>query len=259
MCNVPELICLVNQRLTAAAGETCGLFEDTAEHEEELTSLKEEHERQRKRLDAMFNPKVRLQRADVQQLLVTKPEVPSEQHDWSSSLDQEDPEPPHIKEDLEDPEPPHIKEDQEDPGPPHIKEEQEDQEDPEPPHIKEDQEDPGPPHIKEELEDPEPPHIKEDQEDPEPPHIKEELEDPEPPHIKEELEDPEPHTLKKTRRTQSPHTLKRNWRTQGPHTLKRNRRNSGSVRKECSFKRWRRLVSSSHLLSSQSPLKKKNI
>ncbi|XP_056281453.1 uncharacterized protein LOC130200903 [Pseudoliparis swirei] len=177
MCNVPELICLVNQRLTAAAGEICGLFEDTAEHEEELTSLKEEHERQRKRLDAMFNPEVRLQRADVQQLLVTKPEVPSEQHDWSSNLDQEDAEPPHNNECQEDPEPPHIKEELEDPEPTHIKEELEDQEDPEHPHIKEELEDPEPPHIKEELE---------DQEDPGPPHIKEELEDPGPPHIKEE-------------------------------------------------------------------------
>ncbi|XP_075931617.1 uncharacterized protein LOC142931555 isoform X2 [Anarhichas minor] len=86
---------------------------------------------------------------DVQQLLVFKEEVPPEQQEWSSSLDQEDPEPPHIKEDQEDPEPPHIKEDQEDPEPPHIKE---DQEDPEPPHIKEEQEDPEPPYIKEEQE-----------------------------------------------------------------------------------------------------------
>ncbi|XP_075963316.1 uncharacterized protein LOC142967708 [Anarhichas minor] len=124
--------------------------------------------------------------ADVQQLLVVKEEVPPEQQEWSSSLDQEDQEPPHIKEEQEDPEPPHIKEEQEDLEPPHIKEEQED---PEPPHIKEEQEDPEPPHIKEEQEDPEPPHIKEEQEDPEPPHIKEEQEDPEPPHIKEEPEE----------------------------------------------------------------------
>ncbi|XP_039664381.1 gastrula zinc finger protein xFG20-1-like isoform X2 [Perca fluviatilis] len=38
---------------------------------------------------------------DVQQLLVVKAEVPPEQHEWSSSLDQEEPEPPpHIKEEL---------------------------------------------------------------------------------------------------------------------------------------------------------------
>uniref|UniRef100_A0A4W6DSF8 C2H2-type domain-containing protein n=1 Tax=Lates calcarifer TaxID=8187 RepID=A0A4W6DSF8_LATCA len=39
--------------------------------------------------------------ADVQQLLVTKEEVPSEQQEWSSRLDQQDPEPPHIKEEQE--------------------------------------------------------------------------------------------------------------------------------------------------------------
>ncbi|XP_056282647.1 zinc finger and SCAN domain-containing protein 5B-like [Pseudoliparis swirei] len=129
---------LVNQRLTAAAQEICGLFEGTiAEYEEELCSLKEENERHRKLLHAVFNPEVRLQRADVQQLLVVKEEVPSEQQVWSFSLDQVHPEPPLVKEDQEDPEPPHIKEEQEDPEPPHIKEEQDD---PEPPHIKEEQE-----------------------------------------------------------------------------------------------------------------------
>ncbi|XP_075961865.1 uncharacterized protein LOC142965049 isoform X1 [Anarhichas minor] len=58
---------------------------------------------------------------DVQQLLVVK----EEQQEWSSSLDQEDPEPPHVEEDQEDPEPPHVEEDQEDPEPPHVEEEQE--------------------------------------------------------------------------------------------------------------------------------------
>ncbi|XP_035859520.1 zinc finger protein 583-like isoform X5 [Sander lucioperca] len=37
----------------------------------------------------------------VQQLSVVKAEVPPEQQEWSSSLDQEDPEPPHIKEEQE--------------------------------------------------------------------------------------------------------------------------------------------------------------
>ncbi|XP_068589630.1 zinc finger protein 184-like [Cebidichthys violaceus] len=114
MSKVQMLRCLVNQRLTAAAEEIFGVFERTiAEYEEELCRSKEENERQRKLLDGDFNPQLRLHRADVQQLLVVKEEVPSEQQDWSSSLDQEDPEPPHIKEDQEDPEPPHIKEDQE--------------------------------------------------------------------------------------------------------------------------------------------------
>ncbi|TNN57351.1 hypothetical protein EYF80_032427 [Liparis tanakae] len=72
-----------------------------------------------------------------------------EPQDWSSSLNREDPDSPHITEVQEDPEPPHITEVQEDPEPPHIKEEQED---PEYTHNKEVNEDPEPPHIKEEQE-----------------------------------------------------------------------------------------------------------
>ncbi|TNN25363.1 hypothetical protein EYF80_064509 [Liparis tanakae] len=45
--------------------------------------------------------------------------------------------------------------------------------------------------------------------------------------------------------TRAPPTLKRNRRTQSTPTLKRN---SGPLRKESSFKGWRRLVSSSHSL-----------
>ncbi|XP_044024687.1 gastrula zinc finger protein XlCGF57.1-like [Siniperca chuatsi] len=55
---------------------------------------------QRKLLDAVFQPEVRLHRADVQ-LLLSKDDHP-EQQDWSPSLDQEDPpEPPQIKEEQE--------------------------------------------------------------------------------------------------------------------------------------------------------------
>ncbi|XP_044043476.1 gastrula zinc finger protein XlCGF26.1-like [Siniperca chuatsi] len=57
---------------------------------------------QRKLLDAVFQPEVRLHRADIQLLLASKEEDPPEQQDWSPSLDQEDPpEPPHIKEEPE--------------------------------------------------------------------------------------------------------------------------------------------------------------
>nr|XP_033493254.1 zinc finger protein 260-like [Epinephelus lanceolatus] len=93
---------LVKQRLTAAAEEIFGLFERTiAEYEEELSRSIEENERQRKLLDAVFSPQLQLHRADVQQLLVVKEEVPPEQQEWISSLDQEDPEPPYIKEEQE--------------------------------------------------------------------------------------------------------------------------------------------------------------
>ncbi|XP_032367432.1 zinc finger and BTB domain-containing protein 17 [Etheostoma spectabile] len=99
MSKVQMLRGLVEQRLTAAAEEIFGLFERTiAEYEEELGRSKEEHERQRKRLDAVFSPQLRLHRADVQQLSVFKAEVPPEQQEWSSNPDQEHPDPPHIKE-----------------------------------------------------------------------------------------------------------------------------------------------------------------
>ncbi|XP_039665033.1 zinc finger protein 629-like [Perca fluviatilis] len=103
MTKVQMLRAFVNQRLTAAAEEIFGLFERTiAEYEEELEfSLKENH-RQQKLLDAVLNPEVQIHRADVQQLSVVKAEVPPEQQEWHSSLDQEDPEPPpHIKEEQE--------------------------------------------------------------------------------------------------------------------------------------------------------------
>ncbi|XP_034717145.1 oocyte zinc finger protein XlCOF6.1-like isoform X1 [Etheostoma cragini] len=93
MSKVRMLRAFVNQRLTAAAEEIFELFERTiAEYEEELCRSKEENERERKRLDAVFNA----HRADI-----SKEKVPPEQQEWSSSLDQEDPEPPHIKEEQE--------------------------------------------------------------------------------------------------------------------------------------------------------------
>ncbi|XP_054461538.1 zinc finger protein 771-like [Anoplopoma fimbria] len=88
MSKAQILRCLVNQRLTAAAEEICVLFERTiAEYEEERSRSKEENERQRKLLDAVFNPQLQAT-ADVQQ-------------EWTSSLNQEDPEPTHIKEEQE--------------------------------------------------------------------------------------------------------------------------------------------------------------
>ncbi|XP_056266977.1 uncharacterized protein LOC130191306 [Pseudoliparis swirei] len=104
---------LVKQRVHAAVEESSGLLDTlTASYEDTVSPLRE-HERHA---------------SDVQQLLVVKEEVPSEQQVWSSRLDQVHPEPPLVKEEREDqenPEPPHIKEDQENSEPPHIKEEQE--------------------------------------------------------------------------------------------------------------------------------------
>uniref|UniRef100_A0A672ZGF8 C2H2-type domain-containing protein n=1 Tax=Sphaeramia orbicularis TaxID=375764 RepID=A0A672ZGF8_9TELE len=93
---------LVEQRLTAAAEEIFGLFERTiAEYEEELCRTKEENQRHRQILDCVWNPRVLIHKTDVQQLLVVKGEVPPEQQEWNPTVDQEEPEPPHIKEEQE--------------------------------------------------------------------------------------------------------------------------------------------------------------
>ncbi|XP_076579511.1 uncharacterized protein LOC143315873 [Chaetodon auriga] len=96
MSKVQTLRAFVKQRLTAAAEEIFELFERTiAEYEEELC-------RQRKLLDAVFQPEVRLHRADVRLLSASQEEDPPERQEWSPSLDQEDPaELPHIKEEQE--------------------------------------------------------------------------------------------------------------------------------------------------------------
>ncbi|XP_074468583.1 uncharacterized protein LOC141753858 [Sebastes fasciatus] len=103
MSKVDLLRVFVKQRLTLAAEEILDLFETTiAEYEEQLEFSSKENQRRQKLLDAVLHPEVQLHRADVQQLLVVREEVPTEQQEWSSSLDQEDPEPPHIKEEPED-------------------------------------------------------------------------------------------------------------------------------------------------------------
>ncbi|XP_034027289.1 zinc finger protein 501-like [Thalassophryne amazonica] len=96
MSKVQMLRALVKQRLTAAAEEIFGLFERTiAEYEEELCRSKEENHRQRHLLDSVFNPE------DSQQLLVTKEQIPQQQQDWRTSLDQDDSGQPQIKEEQE--------------------------------------------------------------------------------------------------------------------------------------------------------------
>ncbi|XP_068426957.1 zinc finger protein 771-like [Clinocottus analis] len=103
MSRAQKLRSLVEQRLTAAAQEIFGLFERTiAEYEEELSASRDENERQRRLLDAVFNPEVRVHRAgfpaDLKKFPLFNDKILHEQQDWTSSLDQEDPEPPHIKE-----------------------------------------------------------------------------------------------------------------------------------------------------------------
>ncbi|XP_074542186.1 uncharacterized protein LOC141802546 [Halichoeres trimaculatus] len=103
MSKVQTVRGLIIQRLSAAAEEIFELFERTiAEYEEQLCRSKEENQRQQKLLEAVYNPEVRLHRADVQQLLVSPENVPCEQKERGLSLDQEDPgKPAHIKEEQE--------------------------------------------------------------------------------------------------------------------------------------------------------------
>ncbi|XP_054626326.1 zinc finger protein 570-like [Dunckerocampus dactyliophorus] len=94
MCKVQMLRALVKQRLTAAVEEIFVVLERTiTEYEEELSRTKEENERQRQLLDAVCKKhKVVLHRADV-----SEEDLHPEQQEWNSSVEQEAPQPPHIK------------------------------------------------------------------------------------------------------------------------------------------------------------------
>ncbi|XP_061877868.1 zinc finger protein 32-like [Entelurus aequoreus] len=136
MCKVEMLRVLVKQRLTAAVEEIFVVLERTiAEYEEELSRTKEENERQRQLLDALFNKH--------QQTDVTGENCPPQPQEWSSRVAQKEPEQPHFKEEDEEPELIYIKEEEEETEPPHF----EDDEEPELIHVKEE---PEPPHVKEE-------------------------------------------------------------------------------------------------------------
>ncbi|XP_078141298.1 uncharacterized protein LOC139928367 [Centroberyx gerrardi] len=99
MSTVECLRRLVNERLTAAAEEILGVFVKTiVEYEEEI-------DRQRRLLDIVLKPEIRLHRTDPPQLAVVKEEVLLDQQHCNQqrnfSLGQEDPEPPQIKEEQE--------------------------------------------------------------------------------------------------------------------------------------------------------------
>ncbi|XP_037633136.1 zinc finger protein 883-like isoform X2 [Sebastes umbrosus] len=100
MSSVEYLREFVNERLTAAAEEIFRVFEKTIfEYEEEI-------DRQRKLLDVVWKPEIKLHRIELPQQHVCKEEeVLADQQlciqERNSSLDQEDPEPPQIKEEQE--------------------------------------------------------------------------------------------------------------------------------------------------------------
>ncbi|XP_034397984.1 zinc finger protein with KRAB and SCAN domains 8-like [Cyclopterus lumpus] len=116
MSSVEYLRVLINQRLTAAAEEIFGLLKTTiVEYEEEI-------DRQRGLLDTIWKPDLKLYRIKLPQQRVCEEEEQEEEEEEedevfseqqllyeqqlsiqerSSSLDQEDPEPPQIKEEQE--------------------------------------------------------------------------------------------------------------------------------------------------------------
>nr|XP_033482952.1 zinc finger protein 664-like [Epinephelus lanceolatus] len=100
MCSVESLREFVNERLTAAAEEILGVFQRSiVEYEEEI-------DRQRRLLDIVLKPEIKLHRTELPQQHVCKEEevVPEQQlciEERKSSVDQEEPEPPQIKEEEE--------------------------------------------------------------------------------------------------------------------------------------------------------------
>ncbi|XP_061620922.1 oocyte zinc finger protein XlCOF8.4-like isoform X2 [Phyllopteryx taeniolatus] len=102
MCKVEMLKALLNQRLSAAVDEIFVVFERTiAEYEEELLRTKEQNERQRQLLDAAF--KKPQNGEDFSE------DPPPKLQNWSTALEQRDPECPHIKYEDEEPESSHGK------------------------------------------------------------------------------------------------------------------------------------------------------
>ncbi|XP_029296423.1 zinc finger protein 37-like isoform X2 [Cottoperca gobio] len=100
MSSVVYLREFVNERLSAAAEEIFGVFEKTIfEYEEEI-------DRQRRLLDVVWKPEIQLLSRELpQQHVCEQQEVLTDQQlciqERNSSLDQEDPEPPQIKEEQE--------------------------------------------------------------------------------------------------------------------------------------------------------------
>ncbi|XP_074495256.1 uncharacterized protein LOC141769757 isoform X2 [Sebastes fasciatus] len=100
MSSVEYLREFVNERLTAAAEEIFRVFKKTIfEYEEEI-------DRQRKLLDIVWKPEIKLHRIELPlQYIFQDEEVLADQQlciqERNSSLDQEDPEPPQIKEEQE--------------------------------------------------------------------------------------------------------------------------------------------------------------
>ncbi|XP_061528635.1 zinc finger protein 624-like [Phycodurus eques] len=105
---------LVRDRLIAVADEIFGLFAGTiTSYEEQLCRAREESERHRRQLETVCKTQIIIRVEDLQQ------------QSGGSSLEQEHPQPLHLKEEEEHPQPLYIKEDVKDPQRLHVKEEEE--------------------------------------------------------------------------------------------------------------------------------------
>ncbi|XP_072771111.1 uncharacterized protein [Nerophis lumbriciformis] len=95
---------LVKERLMVAADEIFGLFERTiASYEEELSRRREDNERQQQQLDAVYKNQIVIQVEDFRQLIARQDGLPLQPQEGRSTLKQQDPQPPHIKEEEEEP------------------------------------------------------------------------------------------------------------------------------------------------------------
>ncbi|XP_030278587.1 uncharacterized protein LOC115584837 isoform X8 [Sparus aurata] len=100
MSSVECLRGFINERLTAAAEEIFGVIQKT------IVKYEEEIDRQRKLLNVVWKPEVKLHRIELpQQDVCMKDEVLADQvlsnQERNSILDKEEPEPPQIKEEQE--------------------------------------------------------------------------------------------------------------------------------------------------------------
>eukprot|EP00064_Thunnus_orientalis_P019614 superscaffoldBa00004982_g19738 len=91
MSVIQTLRAFVNQRLAAAVEEIFVLLETT------ICNYEEEIGRQPRLLVDVVKPETNVSKADVLKLIVRK----EGQQEWSSSVDRQDPESPHIKEEQE--------------------------------------------------------------------------------------------------------------------------------------------------------------
>nr|XP_046264625.1 zinc finger protein 260-like [Scatophagus argus] len=97
-----EVECCCYGVISGALGASLATEEIFELFERTITDYKEEICRQRKLLDAVLQPEVRLHRADVELRSVSEGEDPPERLDWSPNLDkQEPPELPHTEEEKE--------------------------------------------------------------------------------------------------------------------------------------------------------------